>query len=364
MLLYLMYVLGIFFSIDQSHGWKYAEYKAAMLVLPLLFSFKPVFSLKKSFPVTGFLLGMLWVIFIGLSRSWECYQENHWLFYCFSKANISPVHHPSYFSCFLLFVVAVYYYGFSDAWKGYTKGGLIVSSLVAMLLYFLCFSLAGILYLGMLIGLVGLFYLVKKKSIKWVGITIVGITLFGFFFKSQISEISSELKEGAQSYTELFVAPEKFIAERVDKETIPGNEVRLIMWKVSLELMIENPLGVGTGSVDEYLRKRLRSYGLNQMADEDYNPHNQFFQTAIEIGWFGLLVLLSLMAYGIYLSWRKRSYLLLLLFTCLAFNSLFESMFQRESGILFFTFWMVLLAQDIDQAFLPLSKHKRKLETH
>ena len=74
-----------------------------------------------------------------------------------------------------------------------------------------------------------------------------------------------------------------------------------------------------------------------------YNPHNQFLQTALEIGIVGLLLLLTLFGSTLRFAWKHRNYALLIMTACLVFNALFESMFQRQSGIVFFSFWICLL---------------------
>jgi activator of 2-hydroxyglutaryl-CoA dehydratase len=63
-------------------------------------------------------------------------------------------------------------------------------------------------------------------------------------------------------------------------------------------------------------------------------------QSGIEIGIFGLIVLLFLLFKGITIAWKNRNYLLLFVVLNLAFNMLFESMLQRQSGIIFYTFWI------------------------
>ena len=80
------------------------------------------------------------------------------------------------------------------------------------------------------------------------------------------------------------------------------------------------------------------------MATRNYNPHNQFLQTAVEVGVFGLIFFSSVIIYAFYLGFRFKSVLILFIGLNLGFNSLFESMFQRQSGIVFFVFWLCLSA--------------------
>jgi hypothetical protein len=46
---------------------------------------------------------------------------------------------------------------------------------------------------------------------------------------------------------------------------------------------------------------------------------------------------------------QEKSLLLLVLVTGFAFNALFESFFQRQSGIVFYSFWIPLLVMYVNQ---------------
>jgi O-antigen ligase len=102
-------------------------------------------------------------------------------------------------------------------------------------------------------------------------------------------------------------------------------------------------LGVGTANVDDYLYAKLTKLKQYKLAKKYYNPHNQYLQSGIEIGVFGLAVLLLLLFKAANLAWKQRNYLSLFVVLNLAFNMLFESMLQRQSGIIFYTFWMCVL---------------------
>ena len=121
------------------------------------------------------------------------------------------------------------------------------------------------------------------------------------------------------------------------------------MWTVTLEEIALHPLGVGTGNVDAHLSGRLKKYGQLDLAKKDehgaiqYNPHNQFLQTGIEIGVLGLLALLFMVGVTWRIARQHKNYLLMAVVASLVLNSLFESILQRQSGIVFYSFWICLL---------------------
>lgn len=345
--LYLIYLIGIFFAHELSNGLKYAEYKLALLVLPLLLSIKPKFEIKLQWPVIGLIIGTLVVIGIGIVSSCNCYDKHAWLLHCFSSSYISPVHHPSYFSGFLLFATVAAWIGYRKSWKGFSIYAVVGYSIITSFFYFLCLSLAGMLFLGMVLTGLVVYYIYKKRG-KWIAlsITVLGPVLL-FLVLSKLPGIKDDVAVTKKGLSEYLSSPQAFLNKRVADEAIPGNQKRLVMWTVTTELILEHPFGVGTGNVDEYLHAKLAAYGFNQLVADDLNPHNQYLQTTLEIGVLGLFVLLALISSCIYIAIKHRYFLLLLLISGLAFNMLFESMLQRQSGVVFYSFWIPLLIMAI-----------------
>ena len=77
----------------------------------------------------------------------------------------------------------------------------------------------------------------------------------------------------------------------------------------------------------------------------ELNAHNQFNDTIIAVGILGLIILLSFYILPIYI-WIKNRTFDIIFFSFLlifVFNSLFESIFERQMGIMFFVFFYFLL---------------------
>ena len=117
-----------------------------------------------------------------------------------------------------------------------------------------------------------------------------------------------------------------------------GTQTRLIMWRLSAEQISEKPLGVGTGDVDDALEVKMSEKGLHQeFIDQHFNPHNQYLQILIEVGIVGFLLIMIFFTKVLIKSWKEKDYLLLILLANCVMNCLFESMFQRQSGMMFYT---------------------------
>ncbi len=94
------------------------------------------------------------------------------------------------------------------------------------------------------------------------------------------------------------------------------------------------------------VRKNLATYiNICVSINGEYNAHNQFSDTIIAVGVMGLILLITFFIYPIFL-WIKNKNFDIVFFSLLliiAFNSLFESVLERQMGIMFFVFFYFLL---------------------
>ena len=105
---------------------------------------------------------------------------------------------------------------------------------------------------------------------------------------------------------------------------------------------ISNKHGCDHNSLQENLS---RYFNINVAINSNCNAHNQYFDTIITVGIIGLILYLAMLFMPIYL-WIKNKNFNIVFFTLLfifAFNSLFESVFERQMGIMFFVFFYFLL---------------------
>jgi O-antigen ligase len=87
---------------------------------------------------------------------------------------------------------------------------------------------------------------------------------------------------------------------------------------------------------------------LHQFAKKQYNPHNQFLQITLEIGILGILLFFSLFVIGFKIAYKHGNWILAIVLFNLFFNSIFESMLQRQSGIVFYTLLICLISSDLE----------------
>lgn len=347
--LYLIYLIGTIFSQNQYLSNLYIENKLTFIIFPLLLSFRFKESMDFRPSVAGIILGVTVASVMGMVNAWNCHNGPVEIgaFSCFTSVNISHIHHPSYFSVYLLIAVFAAWTGYFKQWKSFTLFWILPFSALALIMYGLCLSLAGYLFLMILAFIVLLYFVRRRFGKKAFFVFLIASPALATIIFAAIPQIKSQFVASRTVFLEYSKDPEKFVREQTGHKQ--GDATRVIMWTVSSYEFGEHLWGVGTGNVDRQLSNRLKSYGQYELAKMDekqtiqYNPHSQFLQTALEIGIEGLIVLLLIIFTAIRFAIRHKNWILLVLIGSLFFNSLFESMLQRQSGIVFYAFWICLL---------------------
>lgn len=107
----------------------------------------------------------------------------------------------------------------------------------------------------------------------------------------------------------------------------------------SIEAAMKHPVfGYGVG---DYHKCQVQQYNDDDFSagiSAGYNAHNQYVETVLAVGFVGLLPFLLMLVWPLWTAWRSRSdrlWLVLLLTFIVCFNMLFESMLERQMGLLF-----------------------------
>ena len=206
---------------------------------------------------------------------------------------------------------------------------------------FLLMSLSGVLFFLLLSATYILFKIAQRKSRRFVVSMVIVLLAFfsGLFLFTPF--LKKDIYEAEQNIQLFFSSQEEFVHHF--PETPSSSQVRLVLWLASIEEIQEHPLGVGTGNVDYYLGGNLKEKGLNELATHNYNPHNQFLHTWLEIGVAGFFILISILVAGIRWGIKKKNIMAVILLANLTFNCLFESMLQQQSGIIFYPLLLMII---------------------
>jgi O-antigen ligase len=128
------------------------------------------------------------------------------------------------------------------------------------------------------------------------------------------------------------------------------NEPRLFLWKTALAVIKENPLlgsGINDGQVKfDIMRPHFETdqFRLEWASAPHLDSHDQYLQTTIEFGVFGLLVLLFLYISPIFIVDKNKKFLtILILFLC-AYQSVFDMFLTGPFSMLFCLLVVLLLS--------------------
>lgn len=338
-LLYIAYAVGVIWTQDIRQSTFYLENKLSFVLIPLLFSFSKKSGFNISIVFKGLIISVLIAFFWGVAKGIPCYLHYYSFPWCFLKSHLSQTIHPTYMTVgATISIIATL---FLMQQKQLNRKWGITAILLLSVYIFLLLSLSGVLFFMLFLGIYFFAKITKGKSKCFIFITcfslagvFAGIMIFSPFLKKDIAEAEKNL-------VSFFSSQEQFIENL--PEIPSSSQVRLILWAASFEEIKQHPMGVGTGNVDIYLGNNLREKGLNELASHNYNPHSQFLQTTLEIGLIGLAILIFIIASGIRWGVKTKNLLIILLFINLAFNSLFESMLQQQSGIIFYPLFLMIL---------------------
>ncbi len=337
---FILHFVGLLYSDNLHFGWFDIEVKLSMLIFPILLYFTRKRFLNQHFfknLLTSFLFGCLFTILINLFWSLIEFKSGKG-FEVFYYISVSRFFHPSYISlylCFALYILLQRIVNYSENRKLFKMLWHLFFAILLLFYVFLLSSKAGIL--GSLIVIIVFFGMYFwKKYTPLVSFGLLGIILLLFF--SSIFFIPNVRMRFESMALAVFNPPNN--SENVSD----GTTSRLNVWESSFNLAINNlPFGVGTGDVKTELIKEYRANGMEYSADRQLNAHCQYLQSFVAVGILGLLSLIAMFLLPVWFFNKRIDSLLFILILLFGFNILFESMFEVQAGVVFFSFFYPIL---------------------
>jgi O-antigen ligase len=338
-ILYLLYVLGTSYS-TVIHGQEGAlfdlEVKMSLLIFPLLFSTIDFSKLREDFAenildafVGGSFLNLLFLLAHSIYRFFYLGEPSTVFFY----TGLTVFFHPSYLAMFYAFSIGILVIRMISS-TGSTKLQRYLTLFLIFLLQLfivLLSSKAGILGMAV-VYIVITVYLIVKKSFEIRILFLVPLFLLATFVIT--------LFMFPQSYGRFTTVKSSLEHEEtISSDTHESSAARVLVWKSALEIIKKNPvIGVGTGDVKQELMKVYKENRIEMALEEHLNAHNQYVQTAIALGITGLLVLISYFVLPSVYAYKNDNLLYLIFLALAGFHLLFESMLERQAGVVFYAF--------------------------
>ena len=332
---YLLYLVGMIWTINSNSGWFDLRVKLPILAFPLIAPrLSNIIDEKKMYNILyAFVAGCFFATIICLSHAcymWFCYNENY---YTYTK--LSVLLHPSYLSMYILLSVVILLFGFfKNTWKKDKSIPVLILIIWFWLFIILLQSKAGILIASFIFLVFAVILLVVYK--KYLQIIIPLMIIVGsyycvnhFVFTSGNSRIER--------------ATNSILNTKIDTSTVESNQARILVWKASAEIIKRNYLyGVGTGDIKDELDKMYIKMNMTGIYKEHLNAHNQYLQSALGLGILGIIIIILMFLLPFIYSIKEKNYLYTFFLIIVGLNLFVESMFETQAGVMFYAFFNVL----------------------
>jgi hypothetical protein len=334
---YVLYFIGFFTS--ETMSFKFLEYKLSLLIFPLLFFLCTYDEKQRNGILKIFIWGLLASAITCLAMAFynsSGIQNGDFLFqpnvidgrgfmesilyggnYFFGR-HLSVFHQTVYYAMYLCAGVAVLLFA-PKLFSTKLRTGLFG---VFLFFIFLVSNKASFIALALIL-ILKLYTWNVIRNKKMIGVTLFAIMLAAFvFLNPRIKETALNVVEGKLT---------------LNKEARYGFATRILSWDAAISLIRERPVfGYGHSATQAALNKKYKEEGYIFPLKESYNAHSLWLQSWLENGLLAIIILLGIFLALFQKSWHNPLFLAfaLLLLT----NSLFEGMFNRFSGISFFSF--------------------------
>lgn len=322
-LLFILYVFGVFISNNTDLAMRELEKHMALLLVPLvIISERRVLMINSELIFKFFRIGvvisqLLMLLHASVNAASLSVSQ-------FMYTHLSAFNHPSYVAIGSILSMILAYREFQE--NRYSKWTVLETGL-NLIFIFLYNSKAGIVGFILLL----LFVLLRRLTKGWTmpkrilslfgALLIFGVSIYG------VSKVNSRFEFALRSL--------RFNA--VDYQNVDGStEERRAIWSLTPEILNGNVLfGVGTGDASIRRNEVYSTFGFKKAQNKDLNHHNQFIETLVSTGIIGLFVLIASFIVAFWKS--RRNIFSILIMGLFFFNFLFESILEKQAGILLFT---------------------------
>ena len=325
---YITHLVAMLYTSNIKAGSFDLEQKLSLIIFPLVFftnikfNFENLTNILKSF-VYGCILSGLLCAFNALFKFYISGDID-----VFFYSQFSIIMHTSYFAMYLCCACISILF----------KDGIITNKLLKIVV--LLFFVVLIVLISSKSGILSLAFIITIKFFQDI-----------FIHKSYIRVLIMSILVLVSTIATYFIFPKSIKRLMEMKQTITSSNSseinttssRIVIWQSALNIISEHFItGVGTGDVNDALKKEYENGGVDQLIDKKLNAHNQYLQTFIALGLLGILALLALLIAVIYFTIKVKLWEGALLSFVIIINMLFESMLETQAGVVFIAFFLML----------------------
>lgn len=342
--IFILHVVGLLWSDHVHEGMNEIGIKLSYAALPVIaWLMPPLFDKRSNAIMNSFLYGCL--AFIPLAIGYGIYRSviHHdiaWLTY----QQLGIYLHPTYAAAYMSFALLILWKNEIDGKRPWNTPTLtyVFAALIIIFISMLA-SKAGFIAALISIFLGGYYTFLRRKT--WREVLVVAVpALFLLAISAFLSPGSITRVEAAihDIETESVAEP---TGEFIHVEAKSSTALRMVSWKASSQVLIENPIGAGTGETQYTLNEKYLAADETYAAEKKLNAHNQFLQSGAEHGWLGISLLAALMITLLTRVYHKKNLLLTAFTLICGMNFLFESFLEVQAGIVFFCFMIIVFVK-------------------
>ncbi|MBP6455543.1 MAG: O-antigen ligase family protein [Chitinophagaceae bacterium] len=346
LILFLFYLISIIYSQNQQLATTDITRKLSFVIFPLVISSWQFFDKHKmNFILWSFILGVFVAFYFCLMGA----------FFQFDELGISALFNDNFAShthnnavilsskvFFALILLALFPFEnkYISNWQSVK-----IFLILILFIFLILLSSKTILILAVFFLIwYFIFYIKISALIKSIGIVLT------------IGSLSSLLLLKDSPLLRRYHDATDFVNQKGDQKyditSVDNFSKRLAMWKAAKENLQNKTtflIGVGAGDTEEAQKTQLCSPTFSYKNFYNFCPlhslnlHNMYLQTWLASGIGALFSLLMLSWLSTYIFYRKKIKYATLFFALFSFYMLQESALQPQSGIVFFSFFSVLL---------------------
>ena len=320
---YLLHWTGVLYSSNKDVAFQDLGMKSVFAILPLYFLiFRPLLNLNTLFRFLTY--GSVFSVVIYLIFSFiHLFQLGS------LKVGIafSFWMHRGYYTTYLTLAAT---FLLIEIFKNFRVNFKLISG---VLILFAGFYFAEAKTATITVGIIGLILFLQfmKQKLGWMKFGVAVATLVLLFWILVPFVLSTNNRFAGAFYN--------LSKRELDVTSIESTTARILLWETSSEIIWENIVfGVGTGDGKDLLQKRNFEKGYTGVAKANYNAHNQFINSWLNIGILGFLSLLAIFI-SLCLKWdfKNLAYIRYAVFILIMILCT-ECFLERQAGIIPFAF--------------------------
>ena len=351
--LYLLMLLSFTWSIDKERTIAAISKELPLLLFPICFLlFRSFSEPEKHKIIKGFSYGMvafsLFYLIKAAIRFFISQDTSVFFYHELVTKDVNAIHVSVYMA------VSFFYFLVKPIKTKFDK-------LAIAILFLMVFLLSSKNIVVVFIGLLGFYYLFFSKTAKKLrlrNLILILVILFSLPFIGKVKErfkqeyetimtdssVNDVISKGSEKVYNVSIKQAWTNETFKANDFFPGTAFRVYQFRIFIEFMQEEAIfwsGFGLDASYSKIEEKGVQYHLflgdeNQEGYQKMNFHNQYIQTFAELGFFGFLLLLFMLALSIRNAIDSKNYLHIA-FSVLMISLFFtESFLWRQRGITFF----------------------------